>query len=272
MPTTPNESPIAEVLCGINAIREALRGGICRIERVWVAERKGGVRVAELLGLAAAHNIKVETLPEQRLTAAAGTSAHQGVVAFSTSTSLLIFEELVARTVSQHPVPPLVLLDGLKDPRNLGSIVRSAAAFRIGGLILPRRRAVGITATVAKAAAGGLEHVAIAEVANITQSLERLKGMGFWVVGADERGEVPCDAFAFPSPLALAFGEEGRGLSPLVKRHCDVLVRVPFLGELRSLNVAVAAAIFFYELMRQQGEEERVPTASRPPRPRSFSL
>jgi 23S rRNA (guanosine2251-2'-O)-methyltransferase len=166
--------------------------------------------------------------------------------------------------MARQPVPPLVCLDGLKDPRNLGAIVRSAAAFGIGGLMVRRRRAVGITATVAKAAAGGLEHLAIAEVANITHTIERLKRQGFWVVGADERGEVRCDTFAFPSPLALVFGEEGQGLSPLVRRHCDTLVRIPVGGALRALNVAVAAAILFYEVMRQQGGLEAGSVVSSP--------
>lgn len=249
--------PPTYVLCGINAIREALRSDDSHVETLWVAERKGGVRVAELLALAAARSVKVETFSERQLTEAAGTAAHQGAVAFLAATALLAFEDLLAQVGAQDPVPPVVVLDGLKDPRNLGAIVRSAAAFGIGALILPRRRAVGITATVAKAAAGGLEHIAITEVANITQSIERLKRVGYWVVGADERGEASCDRFAFPSPSALVFGEEGRGLSPLVRRHCDVLVRIPLLGALRSLNVAVAAAIFFYELMRQEGLENR---------------
>jgi 23S rRNA (guanosine2251-2'-O)-methyltransferase len=154
-----------------------------------------------------------------------------------------------------------VILDGIKDPRNLGAIIRSAAAFGIGGVIIPERRAVGITATVAKAAAGGLEHVAVAAVTNISQSIERLKRQEFWVVGADEHAQLPCQTFVFPSPVALVFGEEGSGLSPLVKRHCDALVSIPGRGPLRSLNVAVAAAVLFYEVMRQ-GLRESIATAT----------
>lgn len=254
---------MGQVLCGINAVREALRSGMRRIDMLWVADGKAGRRIAELLALAAAQGVKVEMMSEPRLTEAARTSTHQGVVAFPTSASLLAADELVAQVMAQQPVPPLVCLDGVKDPRNLGAIVRSAAAFGMGGLMLPRHRAVGITATVAKAAAGGLEHVAIAEVANMTQGIEQLKRLGFWVVGADERGEARCDMFTFPSPLALVLGEEGRGLSMLVRRHCDVLVRIPLGGALRALNVAVAAAILFYEVRRQQGRPE---AASHSPR------
>lgn len=244
---------VREVLCGINPIREAFHAGQRQIERLWVAERKGGGRMSELLTLASRRGVKVETVSHRSLTEAAGTSTHQGIVAFLVTTSILTLEEMVARIGAQRPVPPLVVLDGIKDPRNCGAIIRSAAAFGIGGIVVPRRRAVGMTATVAKAAAGGLEYVMVAEVTNVTQAIQRLKQIGFWIVGADERGQAHCDTYAFPSPLVLVFGEEGRGVGPLVKRHCDALVRIPLRGPLQSLNVAVAAGILFYEVMRAQG-------------------
>jgi 23S rRNA (guanosine2251-2'-O)-methyltransferase len=237
-----------KVLCGINAIHEALRVGSRQIESIWLATRKEGKRLREVIALAAERETPIETVAELRLTEVAGTTAHQGIVAFIASTPLLTFEQLTTRLTTQRPIPPLVVLDGVKDPRNLGAIIRSAAAFGIGGMIVRGRRAAGISATVAKAAAGGLEHVAIAEVTNISQSLERLKQLGFWIVGTDEKAAISCQAFAFPTPLALAFGEEGWGISPLVKRHCDALVKIPVCGPLRSLNVAVAAAVLFYEV------------------------
>ena len=244
---------MGEVLCGVNSVREALQAAARRVERLWIAERREGKRIAELLALAAARRVQIEIVLEPRLTQAARTPDHQGVVAFLESSPLRSLEDLVAQAQAQQPVAPLVVLDGLKDPRNLGAIIRSAAAFGIKGIILRRWRAVGLTATVTKVAAGGMEYVAVAEVPNIPQSIQRLKRAGFWIVGADERGEESCDTFTFPSPLALILGEEGRGLSSLVRRHCDVQVRVPLRGALRSLNVAVAAAILIYEVMRQQG-------------------
>jgi 23S rRNA (guanosine2251-2'-O)-methyltransferase len=209
--------------------------------------------------LAAERQVTVELVPAPRLTDVAGTTAHQGIVAFVATTPLLTFDQLTARITVQRPLPPLVILDGIQDPRNLGAIIRSAAAFGIDGVIIPGRRAAGITATVAKAAAGGLEHVAVAEVTNISQSLERLKQQGFWVVGAAEEAEVSCHNFVFPSPLALVVGEEGSGISPLVKRHCDALVSIPARGPLRSLNVAVAAAVLFYEVMRHELRDRAAP-------------
>jgi 23S rRNA (guanosine2251-2'-O)-methyltransferase len=241
-----------KVLCGINAIHEALRAGTRRIETIWLATRKEGKRLREVISLAAERETPIETVAEPRLTEVAGTTAHQGIVAFVALTPLLTFDQLTARLTARRPIPPLVVLDGVKDPRNLGAIIRSAAAFGIGGVIVRGRRAVGITATVARAAGGGLEYVAIAEVTNISQSLKRLKQLGFWIVGTDEKAAISCQTFAFPTPLALAFGEEGWGISPLVKRHCDALVKIPVCGPLRSLNVAVAAAVLFYEVRRRE--------------------
>jgi 23S rRNA (guanosine2251-2'-O)-methyltransferase len=244
------------MLCGINAIHEALRVGTRRIETIWLATRTEGKRLREVIALAAERETPIKTVAEPRLTEVARTTAHQGIVAFLASTPLLTLEQLTARLTAQRPIPPLVVLDGVQDPRNLGAIIRSAAAFGIGGVIVRRRRAVGINATVAKAAAGGLEYVAIAEVTNIAQSLERLKQLGFWIVGTDEKAAISCQSFAFPTPLALTFGQEGWGISPLVKRHCDVLVQIPVCGPLHSLNVAVAAAVLFYEV---KGRERRPP-------------
>jgi 23S rRNA (guanosine2251-2'-O)-methyltransferase len=236
------------VICGINAVQEALRVGTRRLETIWVAEGKEGKRFQEALALAAEHRTPVEIVPEWRLAECAGTSSHQGIVAFVALSPLCTFDHLITQLATRQSIPPLAILDGVKDPRNLGAIIRSAAAFGIGGIVVPGRRAVGITATVAKAASGGLEYVPVAEVTNISQSIERLKRLGFWIVGTDEQAEISCRSFAYPSPLALVFGEEGMGIRPLVKRSCDALVSIPVCGPLRSLNVAVAAALLFYEV------------------------
>jgi len=257
------------VLCGIHAIQEALRMGTRRIESIWLAEGKEGKRLQQVKALAAARGTPIEIVADPRLMEAAGTVGHQGIVAFVASPPLLTFDELTSRLALQNPIPHLVALDGVKDPRNLGAIIRSSAAFGIGGVIVPGRRAVGITATVTKAAAGGLEHVGVAEVTNLSQSLERLKHLGFWIVGTDEQAEISCRTFAFPTPLVLVLGDEGSGISPLVKRHCDALVGIPVRGPLRSLNVAVAAAVLFYEVM---GRALRQGVPSAIPDPETSSL
>lgn len=241
-----------DILCGINAVREALKAETRQLASLWVAEGKGGQRIAELLSLATARGIQVEVKPEPRLTALVGTPTHQGIVAFLPPAKVLTLEQLIETLMAHSPIAPIAVLDGVKDPRNLGAIIRSAAAFGIGGVVVRAWRAVGLTATVGKTAAGGLEHIPVAEVANLSHSLDRLKAHGFWVIGTDEDGEIACDTFTFPSPLALVFGEEGKGVSPLVKRHCDVLVRIPLEGPLQSLNVAVAAGVLFYAVTSQR--------------------
>jgi 23S rRNA (guanosine2251-2'-O)-methyltransferase len=246
---SPRQGKRDYVLCGMNAVQEALRVGARRLEIIWVAEGKAGRRLSEVLALAAECGTLVEIVPESRLTESSGTFSHQGIVAFPAPSPLLTLDRLITQLTTQSTTPPLAILDGVKDPHNLGAIIRSAAAFGIGGIIVPARRAVGITGTVAKVAAGGLEHVLVAEVANISQSIERLKRQGFWVIGSDEKAEAACHSFVYPSPLALVFGEEGTGISPLVKRHCDALVSIPVRGPLHSLNVSVAAAVLFYEVM-----------------------
>jgi 23S rRNA (guanosine2251-2'-O)-methyltransferase len=246
---SPHQGKRDRVICGMNAVQEALQVSARRLEIIWVAEGKAGRRLSEVLALAAERGTAVEVVPEPRLTEASGTSAHQGIVAFPALSPLLTLDRLIAQLATHPTIPPLVLLDGVKDPRNLGAIIRSAAAFGIGGIVVPARRAVGLTGTVAKVAAGGLEHVPVAEVSNISQSIERLKRHGFWVIGTDERAEAACHSFVYPAPLALVFGEEEAGISPLVKRRCDALVSIPVRGPLHSLNVAVAAAVMFYEVM-----------------------
>jgi 23S rRNA (guanosine2251-2'-O)-methyltransferase len=246
---SPRQGKRDHVICGINAVQEALQVSARRLESIWVAEGKAGKRLNEVLALAAKCGTAVEIVPEPRLTDASGTSAHQGIVAFPAPSPALTLDRLIAQLATRPTIPPLALLDGVKDPRNLGAIIRSAAAFGIGGIVVPARRAVGLTGTVAKVAAGGLEHVPVAEVSNISQSIERLKRHGFWVIGTDERAEAACHSFVYPAPLALVFGEEEAGISPLVKRRCDALVSIPVRGPLHSLNVAVAAAVMFYEVM-----------------------
>lgn len=238
-----------QIICGIHTVQEALRHGGRRFEAIWLAERKDGKRFKEILDLAAERATPIVFVSEPRLTDVSGTSSHQGVVALVAPFSPLTLEQCITHTLNQRPIPPLAILDGVKDPRNFGAIIRSAAAFGIGGIIIPARRAVGITATVAKTAAGGLEHVPIVQVTNISQCIDYLKRQGFWIIGTDESAELSCQAYVYPSPLALVFGEEGEGISSLVKRRCDGLVKIPGGGGLRSLNVAVAAAVLFYEIM-----------------------
>jgi 23S rRNA (guanosine2251-2'-O)-methyltransferase len=246
---SPSQGDRQQIICGIHTVEEALRHGRRRLEAIWLTEGKDAKRFKEISDLAAERATPIVFAAASRLTDVSGTSSHQGVVAFVVPSSPLTLEQCVTHTLNQHPIPPLAILDGVKDPRNFGAIIRSAAVFGIGGIVIPTHRAVDITATVAKTAAGGLEHVPIVQVTNISQCIDYLKRQGFWIIGTSESAEVSCQAYVYPSPLVLVFGEEGEGISSLVRRRCDGLVKIPGGGGLRSLNVAVAAAVLFYEVV-----------------------
>jgi 23S rRNA (guanosine2251-2'-O)-methyltransferase len=148
----------------------------------------------------------------------------------------------------------LVVLDGVEDPHNLGAIIRTAHAAGAGAVVIPERRAAGVTDVVAKAAAGALEHLPVVRVTNINRALEELKQRGFWIYGLDERGTVTYDQVEYASPAAVVLGGEGKGLHEQVRKHCDALVRIPVAGRISSLNVSVAAGVMLFEWRRRRSK------------------
>jgi 23S rRNA (guanosine2251-2'-O)-methyltransferase len=184
--------------------------------------------------------------PRSSLDRLAGTSAHQGVIALGAAKK---YADIDAATASQL----VVVLDGVEDPHNLGAIVRTAHAAGAGAIIIPERRAAGITDVVAKAAAGALEHLPVVRVTNINRALEELKERGFWIYGLDERGTDAYTKVDYASPAAFVLGGEGKGLHEQVRKHCDLLVRIPMAGAISSLNVSVAAGVVLFEWLRRRG-------------------
>jgi len=160
---------------------------------------------------------------------------------------------VVAAKRGQHSL--VVVLDGVEDPHNLGAILRTADAAGADGVVIPERRAAGVTSTVAKTSAGASEHLPIAKVTNIARSLDELKKKNLWIVGLDERGPQSYDAIDYKMDCAVVFGAEGKGLHDLVRRQCDFVVAIPMLGKVPSLNVSVAAGVVLYEIMRQRREK-----------------
>jgi 23S rRNA (guanosine2251-2'-O)-methyltransferase len=233
------------ILSGINPILECLKAGR-PLDRILIAKGAAGGRLQEIIDLARRASVSVRFEERGALGRLAGTPAHQGVVALG---SLQRYAELddVARAAQL-----LVVLDGVEDPHNLGAIVRTAYAAGAGGVVIPERRAVGLTDVVAKAAAGALEYLPVVRATNINRTLERLKELGYWIYGLDERGSENYDAAGYNPPTALVFGGEGKGLHEQVRKHCDVLVRIPMEGHIPSLNVSVAAGIVLFECKRRQ--------------------
>jgi 23S rRNA (guanosine2251-2'-O)-methyltransferase len=235
-------------LIGIHAVREALAAGRA-LERVIVAQGRHGERVQEIVELARSRDIPVRFEDRARLDRLAETSHHQGIVALAAAKQALSLQDLLAKA----PQPALlVLLDGVEDPRNLGAIVRTALAAGAGGIVIPERRAAGLTETVTQTSAGALEHLPVARVKNLAAAMEDLKEAGLWLVGLDERGEKLYTAVDYTGPVALVVGGEGRGLHELVRKLCDFLVAIPTVGPVRSLNVSVAAGVVLFEAVRQR--------------------
>ena len=232
------------ILSGIHPVAEALRSNHA-LDRVLVAQGAGGARIQEIIDLARRASVPVRFEPRLALDRLAGTAAHQGVVALGASKKFADWEDVAGSQL-------VVVLDGVEDPHNLGAIIRTAHAAGAGGIVIPERRAAGLTDVVAKAAAGALEHVSLTRVTNINRTLEDLKARGYWIYGLDERGTETYDQVEYAAPTAIVLGGEGKGLHEQVRKHCDALVRIPMAGKISSLNVSVAAGIVLFEWRRRR--------------------
>jgi len=231
------------ILSGIHPVAEALRAKH-PLERILVAQGAGGPRMQEIIDMARRASVPVRFEPRNALDRLAGSSAHQGVVAMGAASR---YANLDAAASSQL----VVVLDGVEDPHNLGAIIRTAHAAGAGAVIIPERRAAGVTDVVAKAAAGALEYLPITRVTNINRALEELKEKGYWIYGLDERGTESYDQAEYAPPTAFVLGSEGKGLHEQVRKHCDVLIRIPMAGKISSLNVSVAAGVVLFEWKRR---------------------
>ena len=232
------------ILSGIHPVGEALRSNH-PLDRVLVAQGAGGPRLQEIVELCRRRNIVVRFEPREALDRVAASAAHQGVVALGAAHAYADYETSIAAAQL------IVLLDGVEDPHNLGAVIRSAHAAGAKAILIPERRAAGLTETVAKAAAGAMEHIAVARIGNVSQTLEDLKKRGFWVYGLDERGESLYSEVDYARPTVLVLGGEGHGMHQQVRKHCDAVVRIPMTGAISSLNVSVAAGIVLFEWRRR---------------------
>lgn len=237
---------------GINPVLEALRAGR-PVQRLLVAEqRKRDHDLARILVLARDAGIEVRQVSRETLNREANAASHQGIVAVVAARQYATLDTILALPAAKGQVPLYVVLDGVEDPRNLGAVLRTAETAGVHGVIIPERRAAGLTETVAKASAGALEYVPVVKVVNIVNTLEELKKAGIWVFGAEAgKGTVYWKA-DFSVPAALVLGGEDRGVRRLVGERCDSLVTIPLNGQISSLNVSVAAGILLYEVLRQR--------------------
>jgi 23S rRNA (guanosine2251-2'-O)-methyltransferase len=231
----------------INPVLEILKASPRRVNKLFLQKEEGHRPLGTIVGLAKAHHIPYLFLPKQALDKMS--PHHQGVVALLSPKEYVSLDEILA---SAGPAPFLVLLDEIEDPQNLGAILRSAEGAGADGVVLPERRSAGLTETVFEVSAGALEHLRVARVPNLAQAMETLKSLGFWLVGAESGGDGLFFEFDFTQPVAVVLGSEGKGLRQLTRKKCDRVLSIPMRGKVNSLNVAAAAAVFFFEVARQR--------------------
>ncbi len=241
-----------QMVCGLHPVRLALehRGAAC--QKLVVEAGPPNSRVQAVLELARKQGVRIDTLPREVFRKKYREMHHQRLVAYFAPRAPLDLDALLDQAARQTDPPVLALLDGIQDPQNLGAILRSAEALGLAGAVVPRHRSAPLNETTARCAAGGLEFLAIAQTGNLVQAVRTLKKQGYWVVGLDAAGPDPIQEFSFAYPLALVLGGEARGIRPLLKKQCDALVRIPMAGRVESLNASAAAAVAFYEALRQR--------------------
>lgn len=235
---------------GRNAVMEAFRSGKT-IDRLLVLDGTKEGAMLTVLKEAKKHNTVVSFVKKERLDQISTTGKHQGVIAYAAAYEYAEVEDILAIAREKGEAPFLVLLDGIEDPHNLGAIIRTANLAGAHGVIIPKRRAVGLTATVAKTSAGALNYTPVAKVTNLVQTMEDLKKEGLWFVCADMDGEVMYRQ-NLTGPIGLVIGNEGEGVSRLVKEKCDFVTSIPMAGDIDSLNASVAAGVLMYEIVRQR--------------------
>ncbi len=245
-------------LTGIHAVKEALEAQR-PIERIAIAKGRQDTRVEEIVQLARKQGVPVRFEDRGQLDRLANSKDHQGVVALAAARAAVTLEDILTQANASHgQTGLLVLLDGVEDPHNLGAIIRTALAAGAHGVVIPERRAAGLTDTVARASAGALAHLPIAKVTNLVRAMEELKEAGYWLVGLDEDGDKSYTEVDYTSPVGIVLGGEGKGLHELTRKRCDFVVSLPTTGPVKSLNVSVAAGVVLFEARRQRNTRTRI--------------
>ncbi|MFE8698582.1 23S rRNA (guanosine(2251)-2'-O)-methyltransferase RlmB [Cytobacillus sp. FJAT-53684] len=244
-----------DMIMGKNPVIEALKSGR-DINKILIAEGSQGGQMQQVIGLAKASNVFLQFVPKKKLDQMAEGN-HQGVVAQVAAYQYAELDDLFHAAEKKNESPFFLLLDEIEDPHNLGSIMRTADAVGAHGIIIPKRRAVGLTATVAKASTGAIEHIPVVRVTNMARTIDELKEKGVWIAGTDAKGREDYRQFDGTLPLGLVIGSEGKGMGRLIRDKCDFLIHMPMAGHVTSLNASVAAALLMYEVYRKRHPLEK---------------
>lgn len=240
---------------GRNSVLEALRSGRS-INKILVAKGEKEGSINQIIAIARQNHIVIQEVDRSRLDTMSETHSHQGVIALVSPRNYAEVDDILKAAADSGRPPFIVILDEITDPHNLGSIIRTSNAAGVHGVIIPKRRAIGLTSVVSKASAGAVEYVPVARVTNIVQTIEYLKKQNIWVVGTDASGEKAYYDHDLTGGIALVIGSEGEGMGKLVREACDFVVSIPMLGEISSLNAAVAGAVVIYEIVRQRNSKK----------------
>lgn len=238
------------ILEGRNAVAEALKADRS-IDKIFIIDSKHDGPLKKIVSEARKKNIIVNFVNKDKLNDISVTKKHQGVIAYAAAYNYVDVKDIIQTAADKGEAPFIIILDSIEDPHNLGAILRTANIAGVHGIIIPKRRAVGLTSTVAKTSAGAIEHTKVARVTNVARTIDELKKEGFWIACADMEGELMYNV-DLKGSLAIVIGNEGEGVSRNVKEKCDFIVKVPMKGEITSLNASVAAGILTYEALRQR--------------------
>ncbi|GKX32142.1 23S rRNA (guanosine(2251)-2'-O)-methyltransferase RlmB [Vallitalea longa] len=238
------------ILEGRNAVAEALKADRS-IDKVFIIDGKHDGPLKKIVAEARKRNIIVNFVNKDKLNDISITKKHQGVIAYAAAYNYVDVKDIVQIAADKGEAPFIIILDSIEDPHNLGAILRTANIVGVHGIIIPKRRAVGLTSTVAKTSAGAIEYTKVARVTNVARTIDELKKEGFWIACADMEGDLMYDV-DLKGSLAIVIGNEGEGVSKNVKDKCDFIVKVPMKGDITSLNASVAAGVLTYEALRQR--------------------
>ena len=236
-------------IVGRNSVLALLQNSDSNIEQILIVKETNHNRLRQIQAIAEKRKIRVNHVHRRELDQIAGQIPHQGVIAITRSTRYATFDEILDQAKDPRL---LIMLDEVQDPRNLGAIIRTADAVNADGVIIPEKRSASLTAAAHKASVGSAENVPIAQVKNLVRTIKHLKDVGYWVIGTNQEAATMYTQVDFFSSICLVFGGEQKGMRGLVRKNCDLIVSIPMLGELSSLNVSVAAGVLMYEVIRQR--------------------
>ncbi len=246
-----NNVPAEDIICGRNPVIEALKSG-ANLDTIYISGSGGSLNL--IRKLAKDNGIVVKDAQEKKLSQLSGGASHQGVVAVGACGEYVSVEDILAVSQKKGTKPFIIICDEIEDPHNLGAIIRTAETSGADGVIIPKRRSASLNATVFKTSAGAASYVPVARVSNLASCIDQLKENGVWIYGTDASGN-DYTRTDFTGSCALVIGSEGFGISKLIQKKCDFMIKLPMLGKINSLNASVAAGIFMYEVLRQRSAE-----------------